>query len=296
VGARITFLDLGGFGSELRNDVTVGSNSAIRSSYYRPIANQHHWFFEPSGYAVNTIRDFYQGSTLISEYRKREYGGTFDVGYQFGNTAEIRAGYRGSYQKFDPSIGSAEFGTLDGRVGVSSLRFNLLGRDDAVVPHDGADLHLRAEWYDSNPGATEGFPLVQAVTRFYVPLNAPSSLLFGADGGTTFSFNHTGFPAFTLGGVPNLFAYGTNEILQNQYMLFKAGYIRNLGSLPIGSRIYAAGLGEFAKTDFPNAPSHYPTDVAGALIIRTVVGPIMVGAAYGASGHAKFFYQVGRIF
>ncbi len=296
VGTRITFLDLGGFGSEWRNDLEVGSNSAIRSSYYRPVANELHWFFEPSGYAANTLLDFYQRSTLISEYRNREYGGAFDVGYQFGNTAEIRAGYRGGYQRFDPSIGNAEFGRLDGRVGVSSLRFNLLDTDDAVVPHEGTELHLRSEWYDSRPGAMKGFPLVQAVTQFFVPLSAPSSFFFGVDGGTTFSFNHTGFPVFTLGGVPNLFAYGSNELLPSQYMLFKAGYIRNLGSLPIGSRIYAAGLGEFAKTDFPNAPSQYPTDAAGVLIVKTVLGPIMVGGAYGASGHAKFFYQVGRIF
>jgi NTE family protein len=296
VGARITFLDLGGFGSELRNDVSVGSNSEIRSSYYRPYANQLHWFYEPSGYAANTLQDFYHGSTLISEYRNRQYGGAFDIGYQFGNIAEFRTGYRGGYQKFDPSIGRAEFGTLDGRVGVGSLRYDRLGRDDAVVPHQGTDLHFRTEWQDANPGATEGFPLAQAITRFFVPLSAPSSLFYEADGGTTFTFNHVGFPPFTLGGVPNLLAYGSNEILTNQYMLFKAGYIRNLGSLPFGSRIYAAGLGEFARTEFPNSPAHYPTDAAGLLIIKTIIGPIMIGGAYGASGHQKFFYQVGRIF
>lgn len=298
VGARITFLDLGGFGSEWRNDLTLGSTAAIRSSYFRPLAYQLHWFLDPSGFALDTLQDFYHGSTLISEYRRREYGGGFDVGYQFGNIAEIRLGYRGSDQRFAPSIGAGEFGTLNGRVGVSSLRFNSLGRDDAVVPHAGTDLHLRAEWYDANPGATEGFPLAQAKIQSFVPLNTPSSLLFVANAGTTFSFNQTGFPAFTLGGVPNLLAFGANEILTNQYMLFKAGYIRNLLRLPPigGGRIYAVGLGEFARTDYPNAASHYPADAAGLLIVKTPVGPIMVGGAYGTSGHGKFFYQFGRIF
>jgi NTE family protein len=55
-------------------------------------------------------------------------------------------------------------------------------------------------------------------------------------------------------------------------------------------------VGEFAKTDYLNAPSHYPADGVAALVIRTILGPIMIGGTYGTSGHAKFFYQVGRIF
>jgi len=298
VGGRVTFHDLGSFGSEWRNDLEVGSDTAVRSSYYRPLGQQLHWFFVPTGYFANTQQDFYKGSTLISEYRNREYGGAFDVGYNFGTTAEILGGYRGGHQKFAPSVGTAEFGTLEGGVGVTSLRYNLLGRDDAVVPHKGTDLNLRADWYDANPGATEKFPLVQGLSTYFIPLNAPTSLFFVADGGTTFSYSHTGFPAFSLGGGRNLYAFGSNEILTNQYLLFKAGYIRSLWRLPalIGDRIYAVGLGEFAKTDYPNAPSHYPADVAGGLVVKTIVGPIMVGGAVGTSGHAKFFYQLGRVF
>ena len=36
MGARITFLDLGTYRAELRNDVIVGSQYGINSQYYRP--------------------------------------------------------------------------------------------------------------------------------------------------------------------------------------------------------------------------------------------------------------------
>jgi NTE family protein len=42
--------------------------------------------------------------------------------------------------------------------------------------------------------------------------------------------------------------------------------------------------------------SSVPTDVAGALVVNTIFGPVVVGTAFGATGHYKFFYRVGRVF
>jgi len=298
VGARITFIDLGGFGGELRNDVTVGSNTGIRTSYYRPIGSGLHWFVEPGGFAYNVSESYYKGSHLNAEYRNREYGGIFDFGYNFGKTAEIRAGYQTGHQKFYPNVGTAEFGTLEGRVGVSSLQYLFLGEDDVVIPHKGVTLNLKQSFYDALPGATKNFPAAEAQSHFFVPLSAPSTLYLFGGFGTTYGTYDTGVPAFSLGGKNSILAYGENEILTNQYQLYRAGYIRRLWQLPpiIGDRAYAFGVGEFAKADYQHASSTYPADVAGALVIKTIFGPVMIGASYGASGHTKFFYEVGRIF
>jgi NTE family protein len=298
VGARFTFLDLGGFGGEWRNDLTVGSNTGIRSSYYRPVGSELHWFVEPGGYLENIQANYYKGTTLTAEYRNRQYGGTFDFGYNFGRSAQIRAGYQTGHQKFSPNVGAAEFGTLEGRVGVSSLQYTLIGQDDVVIPHKGVNLHLEQDWYDALPGAAEHFPAGEAQSNFFIPLSAPSTLYLSGGFGSTYGHYHTGVPAFSLGGKNSLLAYGENEILTDQFMLYRAGYIRNLWNLPpiVGDKIYAFGAGEFAKADYPNAASHYPADAVGALVIKTIMGPIMIGGSYGTSGHLKFFYQVGRIF
>jgi len=50
-----------------------------------------------------------------------------------------------------------------------------------------------------------------------------SSVLLFASGGTSFSTRDTGFPPFSLGGPLRLSAYGTNELLTNQYFLAAAG-------------------------------------------------------------------------
>ena len=46
-GARITFLDWGSFGSELRNDVVAGSIYRLSSEYYHPFSPSTHFFIAP---------------------------------------------------------------------------------------------------------------------------------------------------------------------------------------------------------------------------------------------------------
>jgi NTE family protein len=298
VGARITFLDIGSFGTEWRNDVTLGSEHSLKSEFYHPLGQELHWFVAPRVFASNSAEDFYTENTLIAEYRNRLAGGNLDTGYLFNRNTELRIGYEAGDQDFYPSVGAAKFGTLHGRIGTTSVRYNHVGRDHPIIPSKGFDLHLRAEWHDANPGAKSAFPLAETQFVAFKPLNLNSSAFFSGAGGTTFNYHQTGFPPFSLGGSQYLAAYGNNEFLTNQYFLFKTGYIRKLWGLPplLGDKVYAVGTYEIAKVyDLPNVSS-LPTDVAGAIVVNTIFGPVTVGGTYGATGHYKFFYRVGRIF
>jgi len=67
----------------------------------------------------------------------------------------------------------------------------------------------------------------------------------------------------------------------------------------LGSTIDFLRIFEVGKTyQLPNAPKapYIPGDVVGALIVNTLFGPVEVGGAVGDYGHAKFFFQIGRIF
>ena len=298
VGARVTFLDMGSFGSEWRNDVMLGSEYGISSEFYRPFGQGLRWFVAPRAFATNTQENFYRASTLIAEYRQRQAGAALDTGHSFGRDSELRFGYEAGEQKFSPYVGSKIFPALQGRIGRTSLRYNLIGRDDPVIPRMGFDLHFRSEWYDTNPGAKTGFPLAETQMTEFRPVGGPSSVFFSAAGGTTFSYHQTGLPPFSLGGNQNLVAYGSNEFLTNQYFLFKTGYIRRMWRLPplLGDKVYALGSYEIGKVYGLPKVSSVPTDVSASLVVNSIFGPVVVGAAYGATGHVKFFYRVGRVF
>ena len=213
--------------------------------------------------------------------------------------SELRIGYRGAYQKLSPQVGGLAYGTLEGRVGTTSLRFRLDRRNEPIIPTRGLDLGVKASWFDANPGASAGFPEAEAHFTQFLPITERNSLFFGGDGGTTFSYHHVGFLPSSWEADRNFIAYGKNEFLTNQYFLFRGGYLRPLWTLPaiIGERVYVVGVAEAGKIyNLPPHESSLPVDVTGAIVMNTIFGPVELGASAGATGHYKFFWQLGRVF
>jgi NTE family protein len=299
-GARITFLDYGSFGSELRNDVVVGSLYELDSEYYHPFSPTTHFFIAPQ-VALDTNKFyFYYDNHIDSQYRKRQLGGALDVGYTFSNVGEVRLGYQAAYQRYSPVIGDTVlYPVQSGRIGVTRLHYNLDLTDDNVLPMRGMAATFRGEWWDANTGTKKSFPLSELRTRFLFPLTAKSSAYLTASGGTTFGYESTGIPPFSLGGGQQLSAFGENELITNQYYLFQAGYIHRLAKLPpfLGDSISLITTYEAGKTFFlPNEPS-VPMDGVVGIVIKTAIGPFEIaGTAGNGTGHRKVFFQLDRFF
>src|SRR6202522_1358028 len=151
IGARITFLDWGSFGSELRNDVVAGSIYRLSSEYYHPFTPSTHFFIAPQ-VALDTEKFyFYFDNHIDSQYRKRQFGGALDVGYTFGAHAEARVGYQSAYQRYSPVIGDTViYPVQSGRIGVSQLHYELNLTNDPVLPMRGMSATYRGEWWDAN--------------------------------------------------------------------------------------------------------------------------------------------------
>jgi NTE family protein len=299
-GARITFLDFGTFGSELRNDVVVGSVYRLASEYYHPFTPATRWFIAPQ-VALNTNKFFfYHDNQIESQYRKRQFGGALDVGYTFGTTAEARLGYQGAYQRYSPVIGdTAIYPVQSGRVGVTRFHYTLDLADDPVLPLRGMTAIFRGEWWDSNTGTRKPFPLAELRTHFLFPLTPKSSAYLAVSGGTTLGYESTGIPPFSLGGGLQLSAFGENELLTNQYYLFQAGYIRRVGKLPpfLGDSISLIATYEAGKTFFLSNEPSVPMDGVVGIVIKTAVGPFEIaGTAGNGTGHRKIFFQLDRFF
>jgi NTE family protein len=299
-GARITFLDFGSFGSELRNDIVVGSLYELNSEYYHPFSPTTHFFIAPQ-VALNTNKFyFYYDNHIDSQYRKRQLGGSLDVGYTFSNVGEVRLGYQAAYQRYSPVIGDTViYPVQSGRIGITRLHYTLDLTDDNVLPMRGTAVTFRGEWWDANTGTKKPFPLAELRTRFLFPLTAKSSAYLTVSGGTTLGYENTGIPPFSLGGGRQLSAFGENELITNQYYLFQTGYIRRLAKLPpfLGDSISLVTTYEAGKTFFlPNEPS-VPMDGVVGIVIKTAVGPFEIdGAAGNGVDHRKIFFQLDRFF
>lgn len=298
-GARITFLDFGSYRAELRNDVIIGSQYGINTQYYRPLSPTSKWFIAPQAFASYLQYPIYNRDLFLAQYSRTTAGGGLDVGYEFGRIAQVSLGYTASQESLTPKIGDATIlPHVSGRFGSTTLRFALNDVDNPVIPRSGEYADISTSWVDENPGGAHSFPTSNGMLIKFIKLNTPSSVYFGARGGTTFGNQLVGVPLFSLGG-PNAFAaYGENELLTDQYYQFQAGYLRRMAKLPVllGEGLYFNTLLEGGRVFVPPFKSQTPADGVFAIVANTIFGPIELGGAIGATGHRRVFFKLGRIF
>ncbi len=187
LGARVTWFDIGGFRSEWRNDFILFSQYGLRSEYYHPFTPLTHWFIAPRGLADNDPYYLYNENKLISIYRQTNLGGGIDVGYQFGNTGELRVGYEGGWKHFTPQIGNRERAAIPSPAATATPEFNTgwLPLDDPVIPRAGQNLQADFRWYNTSPLASKAYPVGEIASQNFFRLNEPSSVFLSGFAGTT---------------------------------------------------------------------------------------------------------------
>jgi NTE family protein len=298
MGTRFTFMDVAGFRSEWRTDVLLGNTYGIQTELFRPFHAESRWFLAPHADASDTTFQIYAKNDPLADYRIYRANIGADVGYTFGRFSELRVGYEVGSLNTKLRLGSPEIPSVAGHVGQTRVRYLLDHTDDPVIPRRGFSAETNFRWFDKSPGAKGGFPSMDVKLGYFQPITQPASLFVESEGGTTFGNTSTGVPQFFLGGPVRLSAYGQNEFQGNQYYLIRAGYLRDLVTLPpfLGKKVYAVGTYEIGKMYGVTTGSEFPNDVAAGLLAETALGPFFIGGSVGDSGHRKWFFQLGRVF
>jgi NTE family protein len=298
MGTRLTFLDVAGFRSEWRTDILFGNTYGMGSELYRPFTPVSRWFFAPHGNASTRAFKIYEKGNPLADYKLGQASIGMDIGYGFDRFSELRFGYEAGYLDTKLRLGTAVFNSVNGRVGDARLHYLFDHTDSPVIPRSGVRSETTFRWFDTSPGTASAFPSLQTNLEYFQPVSALGSVFVNGEGGSTFGFNSTGIPQFFLGGPLTLSAYGLNELQGNQYYLFRAGYLHDLWVLPplVGKRVFVIGSYEFAKMYGAQNESKFPNDFAAGVLAETVIGPLFVGGSVGATGHHKWFFQLGRVF
>jgi len=222
-----------------------------------------------------------------------------DLGYMFNRFSEVRVGYGAGYEDYALRLGTPEFASTNGRLGVFHARYIFDHINEAVIPTQGYFVKTNFEWYDTTPISTRAYPSLELLLQYFQPVSKPGSIFLIASGGSTFGRASFGTPAYFLGGVGRLSAYGLNELIGNQYFIGRTGYLHKVFTLPpfVGKQVYLTGFGEIGKMyGDPFPVPKLSADVGGGLLAETAFGPILVGGSVGDTGHRKWFFQLGRVF
>jgi NTE family protein len=277
----------------------VGQVAGINGELYKPLAAGKRYFVSPRLYYEHTVSAFFSGSQQLAEYTQERNGLGADLGYRFSAKAELRVGE--DYQWYGESlrIGTPIEQTFHITPFVTSVRFQYLGQDNAQLPTRGSELRTRYNYLTQRPNSSAGFSQWNTTMAHFIPVKSRGIIFGTGAGGTTFGAKDLGLAGFSLGGPLRLSAYHQGELLGSDYFLAQAGYLHRLLKLNpvIGDSIYGGGFYEIGKVwdGAPGTPS-LPNDISGALIIKTLFGPIYGGASIGDTDHRKWFFGLGRIF
>jgi NTE family protein len=299
LGGRATFFGLAGPGSEVRLNASIGQVAGVNGELYKPLIPGKRFFVAPRLYYEHKVSAYFSGSQQLAEYTEERNGLGFDFGYTFNRKAELRVGE--DYQWYGESL---RIGTPIEQVFhitpfVSNVRFQYLGEDSVQVPTQGTEFRTLYTYLTQQPNNSGGFSQWNSTVEHFIPVKSRGIIFGTGSGGTSFGATNLGLAGFSLGGPLRLSAYDQGELLGSDYFLAQAGYLHRILKLNpvIGDAIYAAGFYEIGKVwNAPPGTPNLPNDIAGGLILKTLIGPIYGGASIGDSGHRKWFFGVGRIF
>lgn len=302
LGARATFTDITGPGSELRLDGAVGQLATLNGELYKPIHFLHFrkgYFVAGRAYLTYTAAYFFNGSSQLSQYTEHRKGFGLDGGYQFNTRTELRIGE--DYQWFGDrrTIGEPEQKEFNLTPWVSSARFTYFGQNDVEVPTRGSIVQSTLSHYTKRPGQSGGYTQMNTYLARFIPVRTRGTIALLANGGTSFNAQGLGLAGFELGGPLRLSAYNRGELLGDDYLLLQSGYLYPVLKLNpvIGDSVYAAGFYEVGKVwNGPTTTPSLPNDFAAGFLMKTLIGPIYGGVSIGDSDHRKWFLGLGRVF
>jgi NTE family protein len=297
VGARLTFMNFGGYGSEWRTDLFFGTAYGVNTEYYHPFTPGSPWFVAARGSANRSQFDVYNNKNRVAQYGITRAGAGADLGYRLGRLAEVRLGEDAVLVSGTLRIGEPIAPNGSRTLSDTSIRFQYFGQDDVILPHEGLIQQTRFDHF-SNGSSGGAYNSFQEQSSYFIPTTSRGSIVVSASGGSSFGAKQLGLESFSLGGPFHLGAYGINELLGNQYFLAQAGYYRKLFDLnPLlgGDGVYALALYEAGKVYGNPVAPHLPMDGSVALVAKTALGPVYIGGSASGS-RFKWWFGLGRVF
>lgn len=318
--ARFVLSEITQPGGEWVWDLQVGQTSLISTEVYLPIADTTSFFVLPHVDTEAQNVDLLQGQSRLAEYRVRSFDYGLDVGRDFGNWGEVRAGVEresGSenVETGDPKLPSDSFHSWEYFVRLSYDRL-----DDVYFPHRGQQATL--EWRTERTGfPNESFDRV-SFSYLAAHTFGRYTAVFSSSGGTTIDTppglllntrlvgpagTTVTTPAdlrllFPLGGFLNLSGIKADSLAGPHFAIARTLLYKQIGrggpgyldvptylgmSFEMGNVWQQRGDASFVNTR---------RDASLFLGLDTLLGPVYLAYGYDDKGSQAFYLFLGRTF
>lgn len=306
LAARYLAFDVLGSGTELRADGALGSEPAMRASWYRPVSTTP-FFIEPLVQASTTRISIIENDRITTEYGRRRVLAGLDVGMNPGRVSEIRLGVRAGISDADVRLGDGHAPEIEGTEVTMNGMWTYDTQDDPLLPSRGLHLVSTLTRFLKSPApsiatdrSSTNVTKLEGAATWFRPLDrARSRRIFAFAGvGTSFDGRPLVIDQFSLGGPARLTGFGIGEARGDHYGYAGAGYLHRAFRLPdfLGRSVFAGGWIESGSAFDRAGDATIAAHASATVIADTLIGPIFAGATAAIDGKSRFYLGIGRIF
>jgi NTE family protein len=297
--AKHTRTWLNRLGAEWRNEIQLGYESLVSSSFYQPLTVSQKYFVEPRLSWWRTLENIYDDGDRLARYSFNNYGANVDVGFNLSHMAQIRVGYMYTQRETQVDLGSPllpEDTSDDAGLAISATYDS---RDTPFNASKGLAFALEYLQSEESLGATRDWQRIEAGLGWAVPVPFRKDVVWlnlagGSDLGSDLPWDRN----FMIGGPGSFPGYELGEIRAEDYWIAAGSYlwevkeissIRNQ-ALYLGFRLQAGET--FDRLDLIDDDIAYGGSVY--LTGRTPVGPLTIGVGTTSTGSTSLWLAVGR--
>ena len=285
------------FGAEWRNEVQLGYENLLITSFYQPLETAQRFFVEPQLIFRRTWEDVFMDGERLATYRFNDLGGSVDFGINVGSRAQARLGYAYTRRDIDLDTGSPmlpELETDDAGI-VFSATYD--SRDTSFNPTRG--LAAALEYYDSDDslGANRDWRRAELGLGMALPVRKDVVWVTMA-GGSDLSSDLPGDRMFMIGGPGSFPGYELGELRAQSYWSASGSYLWQVKEImSIRGQALYAGLRLQAGRAYDRLDLVDEDEIYGASLVltgRTMVGPLTVGLGGTSTDSWSLWVAVGR--
>jgi NTE family protein len=293
---RLIDQNLGGFGSELRGNASLGYMTVVSLEYYHQLS-LNGYFIEPRTGIQRKPVYLWVNQKRVAERFQQDLGAGVEAGRTFSNQTQISAEWRAESTHWSLRTGSGGGPYLNGTAQTGLLHIKIDKDYAGAISPNGFRLEASAgALYHSL--ASDNAPLVHLSFSTNHVWKETNLVGISSEVNSTLRTNVAEPYRFTLGGPMHLSAAAFDEYRGTDTYYASTGYLRRLAALPtgLGHGLYGVFAYEAGEIWSPEARAILRQDGVTGLIASTPLGLITFGVSVGDAGHRKVFFTIGRWF
>ena len=303
VYAKHTRTGLNSLGAEWRNQVQLGYFNNLSTSFYQPLDVAQRFFVEPGLFWTRSWEDVFYDNERLARYKFSDGGGSFDVGVNISDDAQIRAGYMYTHRKASVETGSQILPEDDRNDAGLTMSATYDSRDTPFNPTRGFAAAMEYWNVDESFGADLDWERLELGVGLALPVRNDVVWMTMA-GGTDLDSSLPGDRYFMLGGPGSFPGYEMGELRVTDYWTTSGSYlwkIKDIMSIR-GQALYAGvrlDAGQvFGRLESGIVPGFDDDEMiyGGSVFLtgRTQAGPLTLGVGMTTSDSWSLWLAVGR--